>query len=227
MRRYWSRPEVRLIEPFVTVDLATGDYVRNHAQQMSDESQITAATGEDDWTSRLSEQEWDRVDAFMHKFDLVKRYVDFVEFQVGGETRRIPLNHRAAGPDARGVVFMVPKQSLLTTVEYGYFDDLLIGNFMKVRLVNTTLYPRFTPLVAKIGGNAKVFTKSQYYGFLLRYFRRNPVGMIAYRAQIEWGQVVMPWFRTLSERLGIKAPLKYLYRRWLGDPVPGARHPGG
>ena len=155
----------------------------------------------------------------MHKFELIRRYVDFVEFQVGGETRRIALNTNANDANARGVVFIVPKQSLLTTVEYGYLDDLLIGNFMKVRLVNTKLYPRFTPLVAKIGGNAKVYTRSEYYRFLLRYFRRNPIGMITYRAQIELDQIILPWFRTLSERLGIKRPLKYLYRRWLGDPV--------
>jgi hypothetical protein len=219
MKRYWSRPEVRLIEPFVTVDAGTGDYARNHERQASDESQITATTGDDDWSSRLTEAEWNRVEAFMRKFELIRRYVDFVEFQVGGETRRIPLSRRAGDQNARGLVFLVPKQSLMTTVEYGYVDDLLIGNFMKVRLINTKLYPRFTPLVAKIGGNAKVYTRAQYYRFLLRYFRRNPVGMIAYRAQIYWDQIVLPWFRGLSERLGIKRPLKYLYRRWLGDPV--------
>jgi hypothetical protein len=90
---------------------------------------------------------------------------------------------------------------------------------MKVRLVNTRLYPRFTPLVAKVGGNAKVYTTGQYYRFLWRYFQRNPVGIIAYRWQIEWQQIVLPWFRTLAEHLGVKRPLKYLYRLWLGDPV--------
>ena len=61
-------------------------------------------------------------------------------------------------------------------MEYGYFDDLLIGNFMKVRLVNTKLYPQFTPLVAKIGGNAKVYTRDSTIAFV-SLFRRNPVGM--------------------------------------------------
>jgi hypothetical protein len=219
MRRHWSRPEVRLIEPFVTVDLATGDFVGNHPGHVSDESQITTTTGDDNWASRLTEAQWNRVDAFMHKFQLIRRYVDFVEFQVGGEARRIPLNPRADDRNARGIIFIVPKQSLMTTVEYGYLDDLLIGNFMKVRLVNTKLYPRFTPLVAKIGGNAKVYTRTQYYRFLMRYFRRNPVGIVTYRAQIEWDQIVLPWVRTLSENIGIKRPLKYLYRRLLGDPV--------
>ncbi len=56
-------------------------------------------------------------------------------------------------PEASSLTFH--KQSLLSTIEYGYFDDLLIGNFMKVQLVNTKLYPHFTPLMAKIEGNAR------------------------------------------------------------------------
>ena len=222
MRRYWSRPDVRLVEPFVTVDLATGTYTRNHPDQVSDESQISAGTGNDDWNAVLTEAEWTRVDAFIHKFRLIERYVDFVAFRVGGETRRIKLNHRADRPDARGFLFQVPRESLMTTVEYGFFDDLLIGNFMKTRLVNTTLYPRFSPLVAKVGGNAKVFARADYYRFLWRYFRRNPLGLAMYKLGIEWEQSILPKLRSLSETLGIKAPLKYLYRRWLGDPVgPG------
>lgn len=219
MQRYWSRPEVNLVEPFVTVDLTSGQYVRNHPAQVSDASQITTATGDDDWSSRLTETEWDRVTAFVQQFQLIRRYIDFVAFQVGGETRRVPISHRGHIANARGIVFHVPKQSLLATVEFGYLDDLLIGNFMKVRLVNSKLYPRFTPLVAKVGGNAKVYTTGQYHRFLWRYFRRNPIGMIAWRSQIEWEQIVLPRLRTLAERLGVKRPLKYLYRLWLGDPV--------
>ena len=47
MKRHWSRPEVNLIEPFVTVDLASGQYIRNHPAQVSDASQITATTADD------------------------------------------------------------------------------------------------------------------------------------------------------------------------------------
>ena len=143
----------------------------------------------------------------MQKFQLIKRHIDFVEFQVGGETRRIPINRHGDAANARGIVFQVPKESLLATVEYGYLDDLLIGNFMKVRLVNSRFYPRFTPLVAKVGGNAKVYTRGQYYRFLWHYFRRNPVGMIVWRAQIEWEQTVLPRLRTISLPEGLVACL--------------------
>lgn len=226
MRRHWSRPSVRLIEPFVTVDLADGHVTANHPSHQSDESQIMPTTGDDDWYARLSGEEWGRVEAFIRRFELVRRYVDFIEFTVGGETRRFGLNTSAGLPEdrRRGIAFFVPRQSLLATVEYGYLDDLLIGNFMRVRLINTTLYPRFTPLVAKVGGNARVYTAAEYRAFLLRYFRRNPLGTLGCRLNIEIDHSIMPWLRSAAEKLGVKAPLKYLYRSMLGDPVKRASH---
>src|SRR5258708_24873953 len=107
MRRYWSRPEVNLMEPFATVDLNSGNYIRNHPSQVSDESQITGTTADDNWAFCLTEAEWDRVVAFVQKFQLIKRHIDFVEFQVGGETRRIPISRRGHAANARGIVFHV------------------------------------------------------------------------------------------------------------------------
>jgi hypothetical protein len=104
-------------------------------------------------------------------------------------------------------------------MKWGFFDDLLIGNFMKVHLTNTNLYPRFTPLVAKLGGNAKVYTKTEYAKFRWRYFRRNPLGTLAYLLEPEKNYVIMPWFRERAEKLGLKQPLKYVYRSMRGDPI--------
>ena len=125
-----------------------------------------------------------------------------------------PLPHRR-----RGIEFEVPRRSLMETVTWGCFNDLLIGNFMRARLINARLYPRFTPLVSKIGGNAKVFTGPGYVPFLLRYLRRNPPGTIAALLFIELDQVVAPCRWQAAGRTGVKGPLKYIYRRMLGDPV--------
>ncbi len=227
MKRYWTQPTIRLVEPFVTVDLDTGTITANHPSQQSDPGQITGGTGDDDWSERLNTDEWAQVEAFIRRFELVRRHADFVEFTVGGETRRFTLNPDSTRPadKLRGVAFMVPRGSLLTTVTYGYLDDLLIGNFMKVRLINLQLYPRFTPLVAKVGGNAKVYTHAQYRRFLLRYFRRNPLGTLGYQLDIEFNHVVLPWLRAAAERFGVKRPLKYLYRRVLGDVAKAGKAP--
>lgn len=221
IQRHWSRPNIRAIEPFVTVDIATGSVTANHPAQRPDENQITDRTGDDDWSATLSVAEWTSVEAFFRRFEMIRRHIDFIEVTIGGETRHFDLNptQRVTPAKARGVRFHAPKQSFLETIKWGYFDDLLIGNFMKVQLINTRLYPRFTPLVAKLGGNAKVYSRSQYRTFLSRYVGRNPLGTFAYLFEPEKNYVIMPWLRSRADALGLKKPLKYLYRSMLGDPI--------
>jgi hypothetical protein len=220
MQAHWTRPEVRLIEPFVTVTIADGAVTANYDAHGTDRPDIGIGTGDDDWSATLSAEEWGVVEAFFRRFELVRDYVDFIAVTIGGETRQFDLNPPPPeATDARGIQFHAPKQSFMETMKWGFFDDLLIGNFMKVRLTNTSLYPRFTPLVAKLGGNAKVYTRAQYRQFLLRYFRRNPVGAFAYLLEPEKNYVIMPWLRERAESLGVKEPLKRVYRSMRGDPV--------
>jgi hypothetical protein len=228
MQRYWSRPGVRLIEPFVTIDIASGAITANHPDhQGGDLAQISDATGDDDWNARATADEWMVIETFFRRFALIPRYVDFIEVEIGGERRRFDLNALRAGQTgARGIRFNAPRHSFLEGVKWGFFDDLLIGNFMKVHLINTSLYPRFTPLVAKLGGNAKVYTEAEYRKFRWRYFRRNPLGTLIYLLEPEINYVIMPWFRRLADSVGVKKPLKYLYRTLRGDPIDKGRGEG-
>ena len=47
----------------------------------------------------------------------------------------------------------------------------------------------------------------------------NPTGTASTLLSIEFDQVWVPWLRRAAEGMGIKRPLKYLYRKMLGDPV--------
>ncbi len=71
----------------------------------------------------------------------------------------------------------------MATVQEGYFDDLLIGNFMKAQLFNMALYPHFTPIVGKLGGGAKVFTSADWRRFRRHFFRLSPAAYVTYRCQ--------------------------------------------
>src|SRR5204863_2610536 len=123
-----------------------------------------------------------------------------------------------------------PLQSLLEAVKYGYFDDFLIGNFMRTQLHgNASLYPFVTPLMAKLGGNAKVYSRRDYLRFRLRYFRRNPAGFIRSRLKRWFEYTVVPAVREWALRLKLFRPLKMVYRELLlGDhsrpeePTPNA-----
>jgi hypothetical protein len=221
IERHWTRPAIRVLEPFVRVNLDTGAVERKHPAQTSDFSQVTDGAGADDYAERLSETEWQKVSEFFRKFQTIRRFVDYVEFMVGGERRRIWFNLKAEKKSERrlkGIVFHAPRRSLCEAVEYGYFDDLLIGNFMKTELRNVRLYPHFTPLICKLGGNAKVYTDAEWRRYRRRYFRRNPWGYAEWRLRGA-AERLIDFFRRISGRWGFKTPLKWVYRKMLGDPV--------
>jgi hypothetical protein len=219
--RHWTRPSIRTIEPFVVLDLENGEYRRKHPSQSSDESKITSATGSDDWTAQLGEEEWGTLCRFFAEIDTLRPYIDYIDFTVGGEKRRVWRNSRTPRRKSerlRGIAFNAPRQSLMKAVQLGYFDDMLIGNFMRTELHNVALYPHFTPLVAKLRGNAKVFTRSDLRRFNRRYFRRNPLGYIEWRLEQHLERIT-DWMRRNADLLGMKLPLKRLYRRLRGDPI--------
>jgi hypothetical protein len=175
---------------------------------------------EDDWSKRLTEAEWAKVEQFVRKFDTLKRRQDFVAFTVGDETRRFLLRDvgRRAEAQQTGVNFHVPRTPLMETVEYGYMDDLMIGNFMKTQLFNMELYPHFTPLVAKLGGNAKVFTRAQLYRFWWHFFRLSPVAFIRFRIQQALHYRILPAIKKWARMLGVFSVLKQVQTVFIGAP---------
>ncbi len=216
MRRHWNRPEVRLIDPYVTIDLERGD-VRPAGG--STVYRGWASSTADDWTSRLNEEEWSRVGRFARSFETIRRRIDFLAFTVGGETRRFDLDPARPGGE-RGIEFQVPRAPLLETVEYGYFDDLLIGNFMRTRLIGVRLYPDFSYQVGKLGGNAKVFTAAGRRRFRWAYLRKSPRAFLTARCENALRFRIQPWAREAAARIGVKPLAKVLYRRYLrGEPV--------
>ena len=219
--RHWTRPAIRIVEPFVKMNLDTGEYERKHPEQTSDVSQITDATSDDDWTTQLTEEEWSALTAFFQSIEILKPTMDYLEFNVGGQSRLIWINPAAQGKSEaklRGIAFHAPARSLMAAVKLGYFDAILIGNFMTAELRNMGLYPHFTPIVAKLAGASGVKTFKQWRAFRRRYFRRNPVGYLEWHAA-EWLASATDVARDWADRLHVKRPLKILYRKYLGDPV--------
>jgi hypothetical protein len=214
MQKYWNVPGVRPIEPFASVDLESGAVTANHPSHVPDDSESRRSARSDNWDEPLSGSEWHEVEAWIRRYELIRGHFEFIEISVGRDTKRFDLDsgRRRRRKMPRGIHFWVPRQSLLETVRGGYFDDLLIGNFMKVHLSNAALYPRFTPIVAKIGDNARVYTRREYRRFLYRYLRRNWLGTAHYLAAGQWEFVLLPLFRRWAERWGVKRPLKLLFR---------------
>jgi hypothetical protein len=67
----------------------------------------------------------------------------------------------------------------MTSVEHEVFDDMLIGNFMKTTLHGVeSLYPHFSPIVAKYGDNGGAQTRDQLRSYFRHYRSRDPLGYL-------------------------------------------------
>ena len=233
MQRLWAAKDVRLIAPFSSVDLDTGIATETDPGLVTDPVARIKTEAMEDWAERLDEAEWARVERFALQFETLRAWQDFVAFTVGGETRRFYIRPKAARKSEErlvGVTFSLPRPSLLATCEYGYFDDLLIGNFMKTQLHNMTLYPNFSPLIAKLGGNAKVLTRRQLWKFRLHFARQSPLAFVRFRAQLAFQHRIEPAIRAVAHATGLFAVLKAVKRQMMGGPklavaYAGARSP--
>ena len=216
----WIRPAVKIHQPFVTVDMATGVVTPTPFNKETDDKRTYDPTGGDDWNTKLTEEQWQEATAFFQKYESLEDIVDFIGLTIGGERRDIRTSKRSVPKDQmRGIHFRVPAQSFLECIKWGYFDDLLIGNFMKTELINAQLYPEFTPNLAKYGGNAHAYTKKAVKELKSYYMRRNIWAYIPWRLSELMRWKILPFARRIADVTGTKTVMKYVYRRSIGDSV--------
>ena len=112
----------------------------------------------DNWTDQLNKDEEIIVKNYFNNFLSFKDKIGFVSFNVGGKELNLKFN----GPAKKGIIFEVPRNSLVSACKNRVFDDLLIGNFMKTKLYNlNSLYDHkanFTHEVAKFGDNGMAYS---------------------------------------------------------------------
>ena len=65
------------------------------------------------------------------------------------------------------------KTFFITSIKHEIFDDMLIGNFMKTKLINCeSLYPNFSPYVAKYGDNGLAKSELELKNYF-KYYKLN------------------------------------------------------
>jgi hypothetical protein len=132
----------------------------------------------DNWSDQLEARDVAAIEAYFKRKEPVRRHFGFVTFKVGGKEHTI----RMEGPKDRGVTFAVPRGSLMTSIDYRIFDDLLIGNFMKTTLhgLDQLNAPpaEFNYSVAKYGDNGQAETEAEIAAYLAEYRRRAGIDYI-------------------------------------------------
>ena len=121
----------------------------------------------DDWSEPLDPADVKAAGDYFRKFEHLRQKFQFINLRVGGRDNFVDMG----GVHGRGITFQAPRGSLMTALRYEIFDDLLIVNFVKTTLHGglRSLYPDFTPYVAKYGDNGRAFSVAELDNYFQSY----------------------------------------------------------
>ena len=150
-----------LLPAFIKWDTVKSTYTKINPIKNLNNSDQSENFG-DNWSDELDLNDQKILKDYFFKFDHLKNKFGFINFKVGNKDFSIKLSERK-----EGIEFNTPRNSLIFSIKNNIFDDILIGNFMKTKLINIpSLYPDFTPYVTKYGDNGK----AKSYNELKKYF---------------------------------------------------------
>ncbi|HEU5336248.1 MAG TPA: hypothetical protein VFU27_09805 [Terriglobales bacterium] len=176
-REGFESSQAELLPAFISVDCANGAATPLHPQRTELVIKPAASFG-DNWAEPLEARDRFQLKQYILAKQKLKKYFGFITFRVGGQDTTIDVNKSLPHT---GICFEAPRQSLMTAVEYQVFDDLLIGNFMKTTLIGCeSLYPHFTPIVAKYADNGRAQSSAELRRYFWEYFKRAPLELLSH-----------------------------------------------
>ena len=133
-----------MLPAFIIWDFQKNDFQLINPPQNFNEPKDPKFFG-DNWSDELDEEDKKQINTYFSRFDHVKEKFGFINFRIGNKDFNLKFSDKK-----EGLKFETPRNSLMYSIKNNIFDDILIGNFAKVQLINVnSLYPDFNPFVAK------------------------------------------------------------------------------
>lgn len=163
--------EIKVLPAFIEIDMIEGTYMPHGLCKRRQLIVREPAEFNDDWNEKLTNDDKKLVTKYFEARKFVLDKVDLIQFHVGGEETSICLNENHQD---RTIAFHVPRNSLMTSISYEIFDDLLISNIPKVQLRGfSNLYQcKIVPEVTKYCDNGRVKSKSEMAAYK-SYYRKD------------------------------------------------------
>lgn len=142
----------------------------------------------DNWCDPMTKEDITLIENYFRAREHLADRFDFVGVTIGGKSHTVNLARSNKGA---GIVFEAPRYSFVTCLKEEIFDDLLIGNYMKTTLHGVdSLYPDFSPYVAKYGDNGHAKSRTELRRYFLHYFLRDPIASALNRVTTSSEQVL-------------------------------------
>lgn len=172
-----NNPSSILLNAFQTVIFEDGKFIFQDIdpEEVIFENPIPESKFGDDWDVKLNKKDIQICRQYFEEIKNLKYNFKSISVTVGGVENIV----HSGGKGITKINFEVPRFSLIRAIKNEIFDDLLIGNFMKTKLVNSSnLYdPDFTFTTAKYadnGGVKKMEELKEYFAFYNDDLRRAP-----------------------------------------------------
>jgi len=176
-----------LLAPYIQYDCHTGQLSELKPAEVPLNVVEPEAYG-DNWADVLDRADMEKIRNYFQSIQHLKEVFSHITMRVGGQDTVVDLGGTAK---RKALMFEVPRQSLMEAIEGQVFDDLLIGNFMKTTCVgdwgraNKSLYPDFSPYVAKYADNGGARTMEELQTYFAEYRRRDPFGFVKHRFETQ------------------------------------------
>ncbi len=124
----------------------------------------------DNWSDELQTSDRKIIENYFKRKEKIRQTVSFINFRVGGKDNFFKFEAN----NTKGITFEVPRSSLMTSINFEIFDDLLIGNFMKTTLHDMrSLYEGdFNLYLSKYADNGRAETISELEEYFNLYKQR-------------------------------------------------------
>ncbi len=162
----------QILPAFIRYDFNSESWIEIRPESMPIKIRNCKEFG-DDWNEPLHKGDFEQIEKYFKRIEHLGNYLDFINVRVGGVDNRVTWKTRQF---QRGITFEVPRNSLMLSIQLGIFEDLLIGNFMKVTLngkwTTQDLNSDFSIYVGKYADNGLAYSQEQVQRYLSIYQRR-------------------------------------------------------
>jgi hypothetical protein len=182
-RRGWDVDSPTLLPAYVQYD-CSDDSFRSLNPPHREPVVIAPEEFGDDWSDQLEAEDVRDAAEYFQRIEKLHAYLSHITLKVGGREHTLDIDPRRG---KRSITFEAPRYSLMHCIRRQIFDDMLIGNYVKCTLhgdwPTRTLYPDFTPYVAKYGDNGRAYSNHQIERYFREFWKRDPMGMARHRAE--------------------------------------------
>ena len=175
-----------LLPAFIIWDTLKEDFTKINPSKNDEKVKLSSEFG-DNWNDNLDKEDKLLIENYFKKFEHIKDKFGFLSFKIGSSELNLKFSDKK-----QGIEFSCPRNSLKNAISYNIFDDILIGNFMKIKLINVpSLYPDFTPYVTKYGDNGTVYTKKEIKDYF-EYYKFNSANYWLDYLKIKTEDIIRP-----------------------------------